>query len=467
MKRGVLSYKMSLFVLLGTFFFSPPEESFGYPVGSNGWHLNSPLQMEHNADLVCKVQVLSIRQEEAIKGNWFPGGTNVSRMIASVKVLSVIKGKCPQVINIEFHYPKDTNLQLGHTPWQLYTELTKGEVCIVFLKRQEPRYKLNRIRSKLRVQPKVVDYNLGEAPNLRLLAEFLAGCDAENEMVKLQAVEELGYLGDAMIKEIRSSPYRDSKQALYECLKIDSGLAEAREMLKKTRSSKDLVIKNMSIISSFQVGISPCIEGPLELLRMNPSDFDPNDSLKKYGIRDFCISSLQLRLLETMDATTRRVLVNLKDRSTVRRKDNHRPFRGIQGFDYEEFYRQALDCEVVKNSEQMRGAIANVIWIRYEKRSVPEMIRLLDDSSIHIRSTGVSALRKCINSDFSNSWERRHFYDPSAAKEAMRRGIEKKLEDRLKDYRDNEQEYIQYWKRWWGENKGRFSTLETTNNGTN
>lgn len=468
MKRRVLSYKMSLFVLLGTFFFTPPEESFGYFGGSNGWHLNSPLQARHNADLVCKVQVLSIRQEEAIKGNWFPGGTNVSRMIASVKVLSVIKGKCPQVINIEFHYPKDTNLQLGHTPWQLYTELTKGEVCIVFLKRQEPRYKLNRIRSKLRVQPKVVDYNLGEAPNLRLLAEFLAGCDAENEMVKLQAVEELGHLGDAMIQEIRSSPYRDSKQALHECLKIDSGLAEAREMLKKTRSSKDLVIKNMSIISSFQVGISPCIEGPLELLRMNPSDFDPNDSLKKYGIRDFCISSLQLRLLETIDSTTRRVVIDLKDGSVIRREEGSPyPFRGVRGFDYAEFFKQALDCESVKKDTQMRSRIANVIWIRYEKRSVPDMIRLLDDLNIHIRRTTVSALRKCINSDRSNSWERLHFYDPRAAKEYLRSGIEKPLEDRLKDYQDNEQEYIQYWKKWWQEHKSKFEILENTKDGTN
>ena len=55
------------------------------------------------------------------------------------------------------------------------------------------------------------------------------------------------------------------------------------------------------------------------------------------------------------------------------------------------------------NSEQTRRAIANVIWIRCEKASVPEMMRLLDDSNMHIRRTAVSALRKCINSDLSNS----------------------------------------------------------------
>jgi len=66
-----------------------------------------------------------------------------------------------------------------------------------------------------------------------------------------------------------------------------------------------------------------------------------------------------------MDATTRRVVVDLKDGSVIRKEANSPyPFRGVRGFDYAEFYRQALDCEVVKNSEQMRTAIANVIWIR-------------------------------------------------------------------------------------------------------
>jgi hypothetical protein len=132
-----------------------------------------------------------------------------------------------------------------------------------------------------------------------------------------------------------------------------------------------------------------------------------------------------------MDATTRRVVVDLRDGSKIRREDGSPyPFRGVRGFDYANFYRQALDCEVVRNSDQMRSAIANVLWIRYEKTSVPEMIKLLDDSNTHICRTAVSALRKCIHSDMSNSWEPRHFYDPDAAREYMNSSIEKKLEDR-------------------------------------
>jgi len=465
MKRVVLSYRIFLFAILGAWLFLPEAKSFGFPAGSNGWHLNSPFQAKHNADLVCKVQILSVHQKEVIKDNLIPDGPQVFKMIASAKVLSIIKGNCPKVINIEFHYPINRNLDWGIPLGQLYTELSEGEVCLVFLKDVKPYFLLNRIWSKAKVVPEAVDYNLGDTADLRLLAEFLAGCNSQNELVTLQGVEELGYLGDAMIHEISSSPYRDSNEALQRCLKMDSGLSKAHETMDKMRSCQDIVIRSMAIISSFQLDDSPGIEGPLGLLKTNPSDFDPNDSLEKYGIRDFCLSSFQLTLLETMDAATRRAVVDLKDGSTIWREDKTDIFRGLRDFDYAEFYRQALDCEVVKNSEPMRRAITNVIWIRYEKGSVPEMIKLLDDPNAHIRSTGVSALRKCINSDSSNSWERRHFYDPAAAREAMRSGIEKKLEDRLKDYQDNEREYILYWKKWWQEHKDEFKALEKTSLG--
>ena len=450
-----------MLAILGVFLFLPSEKSWGYPAWTNGWHLDCPLQAGSNADLVCKIQVLSTRRAEIIK-RYLPGGQAYpSRMLAKSRVLSVIKGECEPAIDIEFHDPKARSLRSGFRLGGRGTELTKGEVCIVFLKRQEAGYKLNRIRSKLRVQPKVVDYNLGETPNLRLLAEMLAGCDSKNEMVKLQAVEELGYLGKATFREVRI--FKGDK-GLFE--RIAFGLGRAKEALRRTRRSENQVIRNMSIISSFWVDDSPGIEGPLELLHMNPSDFGADDSQKKYGIRDFRVSDLQLRLLETMDAATRRAVIDFKDGSVIRRDDGGPGiYRGVRGFDYAEFYRQALDCEVVKKNEQMRSAIANVIWIRYEKRSVPEMIRLLDDPVRHIRSTAVSALRKCINSDMSNSWERRHFYDANAAREYMRRGVEKKLEDRQKDYRDNEREYILYWKQWWQKHRIELETLEEANSG--
>jgi hypothetical protein len=454
MKRDIFSYRIFVSIGLCVWLLLSGAESFGYSAGSNSWHLNSSFQAKVNADLVCKVQVLSIRQERIVKGNLYPGQPNLLEMTATSKVLSVIEGKCPDVIDIEFRRPKDNISILGHLPGELYTDLSENEVCLVFLKGSGHNFKLNRIWSKARIRPEVVEYNPADTPDLKLLAEFIAGCNSQNDLVKLQASEELGYLGDAIVRKLRSSK---ADEELFQ--RMAFGLKRTKEALRKMHSSDDIVIRNVSVISSFQADDSPGIERPLELLRMNHSDFDSNDSLEKYGIRDFCVSSLQLRLLETMDSATRRILVDLKDGSVIKRETGSPyPFRGVRDFDYADFYRKALDCESVKGGEQMRTAIANVIWIRYERASVPEMIQLLDDSCMHIRSTAVSALRKCINSDLSNSWEPRHFYDPDTAREYMNSGIEKKLEERQKDYQDNEHEYILYWKKWWQQHKNEFKT---------
>jgi len=433
MNRDVLSHRTLLLAAFGLFLLLPAEMSLGHPAWTNGWHLNCPLQAGSNAELVCKIQVLSTRRAEIIK-KYLPGGkADPSRMLARSKVLSVIKGECKPAIDIEFDDQRSRTA--GFSPSGRGTELTKGEVCIVFLKHQEGRYVLNRIRSKLRVRPEVVDYNLGDTPNLRLLAEMLAGCDSKNEMVQLQAVEELGYLSKAMFRELR--PFKGDRE-LFE--KMAFGLIRTKEALQRMRRSENQMIRGMSIISSFWADDSPGIEGPLELLRMNPSDFDKDDSLRKYGTWGFCVSDLQLRLLETMDSATRRAVVDLKDGSVIRREDgNLGMYRGVRGFDYAEFYRQALDCDAVRKNEQMRGAIANVIWIRYEKRSVPLMVQLLDDSNLYVRFVAVGSLMKYTGEGPKrSSWE---------------------------EFGERNQKYVEYWKGWWSKNKARFRAPQKMNHG--
>ena len=426
----------------------PLEASFSHPAGSNGWHLNSPFQAENNADLVCKVRVLKLSRDTTFNGGSPSPDRIILRMIAKAEVISLIKGQCPDKIDIEFYYPKQiskfvstvrrkypriaafafpypkaSNTGLTHLSWEFYAKLSKGEVALVFLKKSGDHYKLGRIWSKARVQPKKVPYNLGQTPNLRLLAEFLAGCESDNEMVKLQAVEELGYLGLAMIEDLR--PAKSDKELFK---KIASGLIAAKHALAKVRSSKDPVISNAAFISSFQADDSPGIKGPLKLLRAEPALFDPNDSAKKYGIRGFSIPALQLRLLETMDATTRRAVVDLKDGSVIRPPDGRSGiYRGVRDFDYSRFYRLALDCPVVKNSPKMSSAIANVIWIRCEKSSIPEMVRLLDNSNTYARFVAVGALTK-----YTGQGPIRHGWE---------------------EFEKDDRQYIEYWKNWWQQNK--------------
>ncbi|MBN1360751.1 MAG: hypothetical protein JW993_09175 [Sedimentisphaerales bacterium] len=417
----------------------------GYSAGNNGWQLNAPFQMEANADLVCKVHIGRVRDVGAATSQLFPGAPEVRRRIAEAQVLAVIKGSCPASIAIEFQFPADDNAFWPDAICRLYTELRSGESCLVFLHGFDSPYRLGRIQSKARVVASRVPYDLGEEPLLRLLAEFRAGLTCADEMVRLQATEELGYLGDALMRRIH--PFE-----------IDGGrsrppaeaLKQARQAIQPVRSSPDPVIRAAAIISSFQLADPPTLDETLRIFRADPNSFGPAASEAKYGIRDFCVAEVQRRLIEMMDATTRRAIKDLNTGSTMAGPGGRPLYRGVPGFPYARFFRAALAMDAVSRSEHMRRAIANVIWIRYEEASVPEMILLLDDLVQSIRRTAVSALNKCVNRNLSNEWDRRTFYQMDAVSGPSDR---KPPEQRLQDYETHEREYLQYWKSWWAERR--------------
>ncbi len=290
------SYGIYLFVTFGAFLFLPLQDTFAYPSGSNGWHLNSALQAEHNADLVCKVQIISVSREGQYRDGGMDGPVSVmTRMTAHSKVLSVIKGKCPDVLDIGFSYPTDISNESGIIPFHDYTNLSRGEVCIVFLKKSESGFVLNRIRSKARIQPEIVDYNLGNTPIFRLIDEFLVSCSSDDELVKLQAVDELGYLGAKIIHDFRT--FKGDKELFQTMV---SALVKVKMALSKTNSCSNLVVRNVSIISSFKVDDSPGIKLPLDLLSLDPAEFDQKSSIKKYDGRPFDPMELSIKIKEVL-----------------------------------------------------------------------------------------------------------------------------------------------------------------------
>lgn len=429
--------------------------AFAYPAGSNNWHLNSPLQAGSNSDLVCKVSILSTHEAGKTMSPILGMGREVMCHVATAKVISIIKGSCDAVIQIQFHAPKDEMAKRELPGWRLLTELQSGEHCLVFLRNTDKGYFLNRIRSKARVAAKKVDYHQDNNILIRLLAEFQAGLDAEDEMVRLQAVEELGYVGDELLEKLRPFQAEDGENH-----RIAHRLKEARRAIRRACLDKDFVVRSVAVMSSFKLGDPPRIDQVKAILQADPNMMTPAESRSKYGIGDFCVTSLQRSLLSTMDETTRRRMKDLKDGSTMMRRPRG-IFRGAPGFAYADFYRWALETDLVKSNKDLRRSIANVIWIRYEKDSVPQMIQMLDDPEQSIRHTAVSALKKCINGNFSNAWDRRSFY--SSGFDSIRRMHEikeKPLEERQKDYREHEHEYIQYWKKWWSENQEGFRLKE-------
>ncbi len=429
-----------------------PGPVFGDLLGSNNWHLNSPLWMRANADVVCKVRVTKVRDAGLAPSYLFRSEANVRREIATAEVISLIEGNCPPQIEIEYEYPRGGHWVSGSPIGQEFTKLDPGESCLVFLQSSSGTYHLGRIQNKARVVAARVLYTLGDEPLLRLLAEFLAGADCPDEMVRLQAIEELGYVGDELMKQLQPFKSRDEPGA-----RIAHALREAQRVIRKARPSTDFVIGSVAVMSSFKLVDPPALDEVVQVLRADPNGFAPAASEAKYGIRDFSVSSLQKRLLETMDSTTRRSIKSLDDGETIRAPGRHGDiYRGVPGFPYARFYRVALATDAVARDAEMRRSIANVIWIRYEKAGVPEMIRLLGDSEINIRRIAVSALDKCINGNFSNGWDRDTFYRRGVGPGAPGLTAEKPLEEQLRDYELNEREYIQYWKDWWGENRSKY-----------
>ena len=429
-----------------------PGLALGDPLGSNNWHLNSALQVSVNAALVCKVRVISVRDAGLAPSNMFWSETNVRREIATAEVISVVQGRCGREIEIEYYFPRGGKWVSGSLIGEQFTELLPGETCLVFLQEAGAIWRLNGVRGKARVAASPVAYTLGDEPLLRVLAEFIAGADSEDEMVRLQAAEELGYIGDELVEQLR--PFRSQEERGW---RLARAIEEARRAVRKARSSQDLVIRSTAVMSSFKLVDPPSLEDALRILQADPNAFGPAASGAKHGVRDFSVSSLQKRLLETMDSTTRRFIRSLDSGEIIRAPRRHADvYRGVPGFPYARFYRFALGTNVVARDAEMRRSIANVLWIRYETASVPEMVRLLDDSEAHIRQTAVSALNECVNRNFSNAWDRDTFYRHNVPATAPGPTYEKPLEERLRDYELNEREYIQYWKDWWRENRSKY-----------
>lgn len=428
------------------------SNAYAHPVGSNNWHLDSPLQAIYNSDLVCKVNILSVREVGLTDSFIFELGPQAICQVATAKVISIVKGSCEDTIQIRFYVPKDNGRYMGLLKGQLFTELHSGEHCLVFLRHTDDGYFLNRIQSKARVVANPADYNSQSDILIRLLSEFRAGLNAKDEQISLQAVEELGYIGDELMEKLQPFQFQDDQNNH----DIANSLKQIQPAIRKACLDQDFIVRSVAVMSSFKLGYAPTIEQAKAILLADPNGFTSVESRSKYGIDDFSVKGLQRSLLSTMDATTRRAIKNLNTGSTIRRSRGI--YRGVFGFPYADFYRWALATDIVKNDKELRHSIANVIWIRYDKESIPQMIQLLNDPEQSIRRMAVSALKKCIHDNFSNAWDRKSFYSSGwESLQRMNQIKEKPFEERLNDYQEHEQEYIQYWKRWWSENQERFS----------
>ncbi len=424
------------------------------------WQVDSARQAAVNADRVVKVEVLSLLEAGTARNEASANPLEVRRLTASCRVISEIKERCPQIIRVEFQYPAESDIQSNPSLAQAFTSLRVGEVALVFLKDIGMDFRLNRLDGKVRIAPSRIQHDMVDSPEERLLSEFVGSAQDGDPMVRLQAVEELGYVGDAILRQMAAGEYRYSSEAADRCIMLDKKLDAAREVLAELRKSTDLVLRCAAIISSFQVDATPGDATAVEVLLADPTALSPAESTAQYGTVGFSVQAMQARLLDVMDATTRRLLLNMAERDVIRRRDG-KPYRGIRGFWYPEFCAAALACESVRDSAAMRRSLANILWVRADVASVPEMIALLDDPDILVRSAVVAGLIKTIASPYSNPLEVHSPWMSSVdAMDVEVRDREIDPAEAMRDYQQKEQEYLTYWKTWWSENKGDFDAAD-------
>ncbi|HEX41294.1 MAG TPA: hypothetical protein ENN81_04450, partial [Phycisphaerales bacterium] len=368
------------------------------------WQVDAAQQTAANADRVVKVEVLSLLEAGTVRNEVSANPPELRRLTASCRVLSEIKERCPQIIRVEFQYPAESDIQGNPSLAQQFTSLRVGEVALVFLKDIGMDFRLNRIDGKVRITSSRVRHEMVDEPEERLLSEFVASAQDGDPMVRLQAVEELGYVGDAILRQMAASEYRYSSEAADRCIMLDKKLDAAREVLADARKATDPVVRFAAVISSFQVDATPGEATSLEVLRADPATLSTAESLAQYGAIGFSVQAMQARLLDVMDATTRRLLLDMRQRDVIRRRDG-KPYRGIRDFWYPEFCAAALACESVRAAGPMRRSLANILWVRSDVASVPEMIALLDDADILVRSAVVAGLIKTVASPYSNPLE--------------------------------------------------------------
>lgn len=361
------------------------------------------VRLMREARVVCKVRVISVKSMGNIKPSTKWIGIKTEEHIATCRVLSKIKGSLGKSIDIRFRKgvrERDAR-DFG------FTDLSVGEVCIVFLKGDSSLYKfVGDYKCKMLITPDAIKHDLGKKPHDRLLAELIATVGSTKGVIRLRAVRELGKLGDA----------------------------RAEKSLRALSASEDVVLIGEFVRAMFRIRKPPKVESVLMVLEKDPKKFGSKLSRKKYGTSNYAISLVQHRLVETIDHVSREVHKDPKTGRTVY-GPNRLPMRGLTGFDYPTFFRRAMQCKSVRENTQIRYHVGCSVWVIQEKKVVPDCIKLLDDPDVNIRYWGFAILQNTVNAG------------PATTMQAQ---VTPEM------FKKDERRYVIRWKNWWDKNRKKF-----------
>ena len=346
------------------------------------------------ADVVCKVKVLSVARDGTILLINFRPPIETPRFVALVRTISVIKGAPADEFAVAFPRWDDFGGALGDKPRTLRistpdtTDLTRGEITVLLLKGSSSPYEFvdwADNHGKLKAFSRNLRYGTEATPRDKLLAELLAYLKGAKGKDRIATIEQLGKLGNI----------------------------NAREVLRKQSASDNLAVRGQALISRVQIGDMPGSDELSSFLRLEPSQPVRADVRIEPWQIGGSLPNLQLTLLMEIN-------ISLGPGGSVPKL--------APNFDYAAFCEQALQLSTIKENKAARAEIASIMRTVADKRSIPDLVALLDDSEQSVRYLAATGL--------ANVNGRNDYYVSV---------------DRFKA---DEAKYITYWKDWWNDRKG-------------
>jgi HEAT repeat protein len=299
------------------------------------------------ASVVCKARVMAVRED----GEWvdphFSPPLKSKQLVATLERVRELKAGVPE--KFEVQYP-------AGTPTVGYTDLTPGQVCLLFLKRGENR--LEFIDPHNGTFPAVVDAGAppppGATESQQVQAEIIAVARHGSPGEQLQALEQLGTFRDAGAIAVLRPLYTDA----------------------------DTAVRGAALAAGLTAGDAPPIESITAFFKLDPSNFDEGASFKKYRSSGYALSNQHAALAWAIGQSVDWDL------------NRDGPTRRIEGFDYVRCIREALNTPAAASNEIVRRELASTLRALGDQSSTPELFRLLDDSSADVRYYAATALER-------------------------------------------------------------------------
>ncbi len=306
-------------------------------------------EMLDESDAVYKITVQSTREEGVWKDT--PAeraylhlnnhAYDMPRVIASAKVLSTIKGKARNSVGIEF--PGFPHGQKFVVNWPMYTGLSKGLTCIVFLKTESsPARFADSQTGAILVPAKAPARSYGDGSEDKLLAELVSAAQNGDDYTRKSALEQLGKLSDNRAKDVLRGPSK----------------------------STDLAQRTAGLVARIGVGDAPAQKDLLAILSMYPADMTSHGGGYMGKLGPFYSMPEQREIVDAVCATARHI------------RGCARP---LKGFDYVGFVRKSLGCRVIKENVILRSDLVGILRDLGNPKSMPLLLKLLDDPSQVVR----------------------------------------------------------------------------------